>query len=650
MSTVDFIPVLNALKDKLNNTIIPGVTSTTQALEVAESLKLVETLISTLNTEEVGDTKIAAIAAAGAAQLTAIQNASTTEQNNILAMLVAQLGIVALTTDITLNSTQYGATMISFTGEIYNDITVTVPATVGGKSFINKTTGLGSVWVKVVGSSELIYLPRNQYRHLYNDGVNLNLSSVDKYLDSIRAWKLGSKYNGDNSNRPRIQSWYIMRDRSLSCFGETESGEFAGLNTVDGNHGTQPRVNPSNSIPSTSPIKELFTGLAETFALLEDNTLYCIGYNASGQLGLGDTVTRNRWVKHPLENVKKVIVSSWKRGNQYHTTHILLNDGRCYGMGHNNWGGVGDGTTVQRNSPVLINSGESWDDIYGSCESEPAVRFAKVTATQQLKCWGRNVNGELGLGDTTQRNSPSIPLGLPSGYQIKKVITTTANNSGVTVQYSTTLVLLTDGRIYAAGINQYGQLGDGTTTQRTSFIQVPGITNAIDICLGGDYGTSVMALLSDGTVRTWGHNGAGQLGINDTTNRSSPQNPGLANIKKIMQIGGEGNSSMFALDKNNQVWAWGRNNMGQTGAYAVANLQGAIDSNILVPTKIAQGRNKIIDMNYIAYNTDGDNPQFLTDDGRVLVCGLNDKGQLGIGPDGLINSSYGYCSLQEVNF
>ena len=171
------------------------------------------------------------------------------------------------------------------------------------------------------------------------------------------------------------------------------------------------------------------------------------------------------------------------------------------------------------------------------------------------------------------------------------------------------LVLLSNGTIQGFGRNDYGQLGDGTTTQRTSQVTVSGINNAIAISAGTDYS---MALLSDGTIKTWGINTYGQLGNNSTTNSLIPVN--VSGINNAISISAGSNFSI-ALLNNNTVKVWGRNNYGQLG-------EDTTTTQRLIPNTIS-GLNNVI---YIETGTV--HTYVLLSDKTIYRFGYGSSGQL----------------------
>ena len=160
--------------------------------------------------------------------------------------------------------------------------------------------------------------------------------------------------------------------------------------------------------------------------------------------------------------------------------------------------------------------------------------------------WGRNESGQLGDGTTTDRNSP---------VQINTLSDVIAIAGGG----SRTVALKSDGTVWTWGNNYSGQLGDGTTTNRNSPVAVSGLSNVIAIAAGHAH---TVALKSDGHVWAWGVNNFGQLGNGTTTDRNSPvQVNTLSNVIAIAA----GTVHTVALKSNGTVWAWGENDYGQLG-------------------------------------------------------------------------------------
>lgn len=159
--------------------------------------------------------------------------------------------------------------------------------------------------------------------------------------------------------------------------------------------------------------------------------------------------------------------------------------------------------------------------------------------------WGYNGYGQIGDGTTTSpRKTPVQTSGL-----------TSATSVAAGVYHS--LALKSDGTVWAWGYNGYGQLGDNTTTQRTSPVQV--LTGATAIA-AGDYHS--VAVKSDGTVWAWGYNANGQIGDNTQVNKSVPTQ--VSSLSSVSTVGA-GAAHTLAVKTDGTAWAWGNNGSGRLG-------------------------------------------------------------------------------------
>ncbi|MDA3864782.1 MAG: hypothetical protein PF689_13045 [Deltaproteobacteria bacterium] len=163
-----------------------------------------------------------------------------------------------------------------------------------------------------------------------------------------------------------------------------------------------------------------------------------------------------------------------------------------------------------------------------------------------LWCWNRNNYGQLGDGTTTDKFTPVQVIGLSS------VASTTAEGNH-------TCAVKTDGTAWCWGRNENGQLGDGTTTNKLTPVQVSGLGSVVSISAGVFH---TCALKTDGTVWCWGQNTYGQLGDGTTTDKLTPvQVNDLSSVNSI----GAGFYHTCAVKTDGISWCWGRNNSGQLG-------------------------------------------------------------------------------------
>jgi alpha-tubulin suppressor-like RCC1 family protein len=287
-------------------------------------------------------------------------------------------------------------------------------------------------------------------------------------------------------------------------------------------------------------------GVCHSLAIV-NGSVFAWGNNGVGQLGDGTTTQRNSpvMVTGGLTNVTQV-----SAGTAF--SHALLNNGSVYSWGENNFGQLGISSTIfQTSSPVMISRGlPNVIQIVSGCAHSLAL-----LANGSIFSWGANNVGQLGVGTTIpQTNSPvMVTGGLSNVIQI-------ASGCGHS------LALLANGSIFVWGQNQYGQLGIGTVFQTNSPVMVTGgLSNVIQIS-GGAYHS--LALLENGNVYSWGWNRYGQLGDGTNSNRTSPVL--ISGISDVIQLGGGAYHSL-ALLENGRIYSWGGNEYGELGDGASNN-------------------------------------------------------------------------------
>lgn len=285
-------------------------------------------------------------------------------------------------------------------------------------------------------------------------------------------------------------------------------------------------------ITSISNIVSVACGYEHSLFLKSDGTCYGCGYN--GSYTLGDGTTTNRLVPTKLQITNVIDIS----GGDWHTA-FLKKDGTCYISGGDSPLTTWNTSTVQKvniSNVIEIGAGESRvsflksdGTVWGlgtsySAHSTNIVQIAGLTGIKKISQGnfhalflktdgtvygvGDNGYGQLGNGSTS-----STTYSNPAKASITGVI-------DIACGYGFSLFLKTDGTVYACGYNGYGQLCDGTTTNRTTPVKTT-MTGVAGIATGM-YNYCSIFLMSNGTIKSVGYNGYGQLGIGSTSNTTTP--------------------------------------------------------------------------------------------------------------------------------
>jgi alpha-tubulin suppressor-like RCC1 family protein len=264
-----------------------------------------------------------------------------------------------------------------------------------------------------------------------------------------------------------------------------------------------------------------------------DGTLWAVGMNDDGQLGLGDKNTRNS----PEQVTSDVVTVA---AGSVHSLFVKR-DGTLWAMGYNSYGQLGLGDTNDRLSPVQVTG-----DVVAVAAGAGHSLFVKRDGT--LWGTGDNSDGQLGLGNTGQSNLP---------VQLAGDVVAVA--AGV----NHTLFVKRDGTLWAMGDNSYGQLGLGdngggptlSATDRRSPVQVTG--DVVAVVAGYQHSLFVKR---DGSLWGMGYNRCGQLGLGDTTDRNLPS---LVTTGVVAVAAG--NQHSLFVKRDGSLWAVGDNQYGELG-------------------------------------------------------------------------------------
>ena len=223
--------------------------------------------------------------------------------------------------------------------------------------------------------------------------------------------------------------------------------------------------------------------------------------------------------------------------------------GAVYGWGSNSYGLLGPDTPLTDADPVpLALPGNDTASAIDAGWDTAAV----VGTDGKLFTWGSNNDGQLGDGGTTDQGSPEA-IALPGGDKA----------AAVSMGLGFTLALGADGKVFAWGANESGELGDGTNNPDPSPEQVtlPGGEAATAIAAGEDF---ALALGANGTVYAWGGDDSGQLGDGTTNNSATPAAVPLPGGVSATAVSASLLTS-YAVGSDGKLYAWGNNDEGQLG-------------------------------------------------------------------------------------
>ena len=288
------------------------------------------------------------------------------------------------------------------------------------------------------------------------------------------------------------------------------------------------------------------SGYGHTCALTSSGGVKCWGWNNYGQLGDGTTI--NSLVPVDVSGLTAGVVSL--SAGSYHTCALTSSGGvKCWG--NNRSGQLGDGTTANRLTPVDVTGLTSGVISVSSGSGNTCA----VTSSGGVKCWGWNGYGQLGNGTTTNSLVPVDVFGLTSG-----VISVEAGGIH-------TCSVTSSGGVKCWGFNNNGQLGDGTTANRLTPVDVTGLTSGVVSLSAG--GSHTCAVTSSGNVRCWGGNSYLQLGVfyfwvNTSSHWLTPVGITPSDGTKYISVSA-GVDHTCALTSSGGVKCWGRGLHGRLG-------------------------------------------------------------------------------------
>ena len=284
-------------------------------------------------------------------------------------------------------------------------------------------------------------------------------------------------------------------------------------------------------------------------------------------------------------------------------------DGGLYAWGDNTQGQLGDGTTTRRTTPVRISRPDSTDSTFTWTQAAAGrTHSAAIGSDGQLYTWGDNTQGQLGDGTTSQRTRP-VKAARPTGTDTGFTWIRAAAGDGYTMALGSDDNLYTWGTL-TGGLGDTAHTASSSRPVRVALPQDAPPAFRYEQITAGD--THAAAIGSDGNLYTWGDNTHGQLGHDNTGTPAAASAPHPQQPAGYVQASA-GGSTTLAIDRQGRLWAWGRHADG-TDTTTPARIQPAGTADTYRFTHTSTGRNHSVATGQ---------------DHRTWTWGDNTQGQLG---------------------
>ena len=296
-------------------------------------------------------------------------------------------------------------------------------------------------------------------------------------------------------------SLFVRADGTVVSAGQNSYGQLGNPASVSRSTAFIPvmQTNPASQLTN---IASVAAGRSHGLAVTSGGNVRAWGYGLYGQLGNGLSPSQQYspvWVANASGGYLSSVYSV--AAGENHSVALKAN-GEVLAWGQNSYGQVGNTTSADRRFPNIVGLTSAGGTALSGVTSIAAglrhnlARKLDNSGHGVLVAWGYNTNGQLGDNSTTQRSTPvSVP--------------TLIDVDAVAAGYAHSIALKSDGTVWAWGRNTEGQLGDGTNLQRNAPVQVLGLSGVLAIA-AGDYHN--LALKADGTLASWGANNLDQLG------------------------------------------------------------------------------------------------------------------------------------------
>jgi alpha-tubulin suppressor-like RCC1 family protein len=333
----------------------------------------------------------------------------------------------------------------------------------------------------------------------------------------------------------------LRNDNTIWAWGDNQYGQL-------GDNTTTSRLTPVQIAGTSRSYTKISAGSRHSLSLDSSGSIWSWGNNAFGQLG--DNTTTSRLT--PVSVIGETLYTKISAGKT-HNLAIAL-DNALLTWGSNTYGELGDNTNTNKSSPNVV--GIDYVEI-------AAGHNYSLGVSNKTNAWGFNDKGQLGDNSTTSQLTPVNIAGNLIFYKIS------AN-----LDFS---LAIDDSRYgWAWGNNDNGQLGDNNTTSQLTPVQIYESTITLTEISNGN--AHSLAIDNTGVIWSWGKNNVGQLGDGSTADRSVPNSIYIPNVTFTKVSAG--NEFSLALDNTGKIWAWGSNSFGKLGINA------AVTESRLTPTQL----------------------------------------------------------------
>lgn len=412
-------------------------------------------------------------------------------------------------------------------------------------------------------SAEINRIPRIT---ITNKGRVTSASSVE-ILPFVRAVKFAESNTGEVGYRNGINSTiFLDSNGDLRVAGANNVGQFGTGVESYGSTGPGFMTIPWRSVDSTETISKFWLADCSLYVLSSAGRLYSTGGNTTGQLGRGIASGTHGYTLELISTLSNVVDFAVSYSTSANSSHCfaVTSSGQLWGWGNQAAGNLGRGTaggTADVITPVQITANGVGSlfikKAYAWGHGVNAFSYIVDTNDNVYSC-GYNGWGALGLGDQTSRNVfTQVPtLKADSIFGCGAVDGTYGQQS---------VWIVRNGEVWATGLNVRGTLGYGDTLTKNGFVKLS-ISNVRSISCTNPYpdaGSSVCALLNDGTIRVWGMSANGSIGIPDPTGNaqlaiiSLPALSGLSVVKTQFVGGWQQGANLFVLTSDGRLWVTG---------------------------------------------------------------------------------------------